>query len=202
MPVAASLDPRAEQKLMAADQAPERRQGARPCARRRPRDLRGDRAPARRQGIRDTGQAGQRLGGLRRRRHPARPVHHAFRRPRGDAAAPEAALRHPFLHRRRQHHRAPHRWQGRSRFRAGGTGVAAAIGGQAADRTDGDHRDRAPRTERPARKGLQPRSAGPLFPCRPRHGGCEICCNAPEWRRNPRFLDFRGQNLSFRPNRR
>ena len=127
MPVAAALDPRAEQKLMLHMRRPNAAKARGACARRRsakPSRRPGScSAPRRRHAPPAPDGA---VGGLCRSRHPARPLHRAFHRPRRHPAPPEAALRHPLLHRRRQHHRAQDRGQGRRRFRAGRAGLAAA----------------------------------------------------------------------------
>ena len=180
MPVAASLDPRAEQKLMAQIKRPN-------AAKARALAL---------AAVRETFEETGLLLGAKASEIPAKPDN-AWAAFVDAGILPDLSTMHfvaravtPPRRKRRYDTRfftadastIAHRIDGKvgSRFRAGGTGVAAAIGGQAADRIDGDHRDRAPRAKRPARKGLQPRSAGPLSSMLSTAGGCEICCNAPE----------------------
>ena len=195
---ASPLDPRAEAKLMLHDQAA--RTPPRRAPWRSPPSARHSRRPgccSARSATTPPAVPDGAWAAFAEAKHPARPVHHAFHRPRGHAAAAQAALRHPLLHRRRQRHRAQDRRQGRPRCRTGGTGVAAA--NEIKQRielmaiTEIVLRDLQEQIE----TGFSHDLPVPYFHVRPRQAGrrgARIC--------EPRFLDFRGQNLSFRPNRR
>ena len=201
MPVAAPLDPRAEKKLMAhiaRARAPPRR-----ALWRSPRSAR----PSRRPGCcsapsatRAAGRSAERpVARLRRGRHPARPLQHAFHRPRRDAATAQAPLRHPLLHRRRQRHRAQDRRQGRRRFRAGRAGLAAAVRDQAAHRTDGDHRDRAAGAAAARSRRASATTCRCPISMSCTASGSGTCCNSPKSRQNWVSLTFAPRTLVSAP---